>query len=336
MPSARVWVTWEKQRRSVELSELFDCDFVLLEANGVFRYPLLSIRTIRRLRQSPLKLLFVQNPSIVLAVLASIYSRMVGVPLVVDRHSNFPEYSSHRAWRGLFGALRTSIFQLLSNFTIRSAHLTIVTNIPLAGLVNSRGGKAFVLPDPIPFRLAGGGGRSLSNSPRVLVVCSYADDEPIAEILGAAKILSDKATFRLTGDPDCNGGRWRQNAPDNVTFTGFLPRDAYESELRNATAILVLSTNENCLLCGCYEALAVGRPLVTSDTGVLREYFYQATHVKAIAWSISAGIVEVLADVTAAETRTRDMATTIEARWQVSFEALQSLLRELEESLSES
>jgi glycosyltransferase involved in cell wall biosynthesis len=34
---------------------------------------------------------------------------------------------------------------------------------------------------------------------------------------------------------------------------------------------------EDCLVCGAYEAVALGKPLVTSDTAALRNYFRKGT-----------------------------------------------------------
>jgi len=41
--------------------------------------------------------------------------------------------------------------------------------------------------------------------------------------------------------------------------------------LCRARVIVDLTTREDCLVCGAYEALAVGRPLVVSDARALRE-----------------------------------------------------------------
>ena len=41
--------------------------------------------------------------------------------------------------------------------------------------------------------------------------------------------------------------------------------------------IVDLTAIEDCLVCGAYEAVALGRPLVTSDTAALRQYFRRGT-----------------------------------------------------------
>lgn len=330
MARRRLWITWETQRRSIELAELLDSDLSILEAHGSFRYLQLAVRTILEMRRKAPQFLLVQNPSIVLTLLACAFAGARRIPLVVDRHSNFPEFSSHRAWQGPLGALRARVFCVLSNFTIRNAAITIVTNEPIAALVRFHGGTPFVLADPIPAHLAISGAASASDGSRVLVVCSFADDEPIAEILAAATMFPRHVEFRLTGNPVQHGRDWRANAPENVVFTGFLPRQEYENELRAASAILVLTKNENCLLCGCYEALAVGKPLITSRTQVLQRYFYDADHVDSTPDSIREGVCAVLGDLAAATLRTRNMSVVLSERWIADFGVLQVKLREIE------
>ena len=81
-------------------------------------------------------------------------------------------------------------------------------------------------------------------------------------------------------------------APDNVTFTGFLSERDYVNLLFAADAVLALTTAESCMLCGCYEALAARKALLTSDTSALREYFDRALFVQSTPESIARGIRE--------------------------------------------
>ncbi len=65
--------------------------------------------------------------------------------------------------------------------------------------------------------------------------------------------------------------------PPNLHPTGFLSEQRYEELLRDADVVIDLTRMENCLVCGAYEAVAVERPLVTSDTRALRTYFNRGT-----------------------------------------------------------
>jgi glycosyltransferase involved in cell wall biosynthesis len=164
------------------------------------------------------------------------------------------------------------------------------------------------------------------------MVCSYADDEPISEVLEAAENLAGQVELRFTGNPARRERDWRQGAPSNVAFTGFLPRGEYEQELRDADAVMVLSTAENCLLCGCYEALAAKKPLITSDTSALRTYFFDAEHVAPIAQSIQEGMMRVLGDPKAATERSVYMASKLKQDWTKAFADAKHRLQSLEQA----
>ena len=58
-------------------------------------------------------------------------------------------------------------------------------------------------------------------------------------------------------------------------MTGFLDDKSYIQLLNSSDAIMVLTKRDDCLNCGAYEAISIGRPLILSDSFVLREYFYQ-------------------------------------------------------------
>jgi glycosyltransferase involved in cell wall biosynthesis len=65
----------------------------------------------------------------------------------------------------------------------------------------------------------------------------------------------------------------QRQVPSNVVLTGYLPRKQYEDLLHSITAVIVLTTAEDNLVCGGYEAVAAGKPLILSDTRALRELF---------------------------------------------------------------
>jgi len=47
----------------------------------------------------------------------------------------------------------------------------------------------------------------------------------------------------------------------------------YISLLRSCDLVMDLTTRQACMVCGGYEAVAAGTPLLLSDTEVLRKYF---------------------------------------------------------------
>jgi glycosyltransferase involved in cell wall biosynthesis len=61
--------------------------------------------------------------------------------------------------------------------------------------------------------------------------------------------------------------------PENVVLTNFVPEEEYVELLRSVDVIIDLTTREDCLVCGAYEAVAAGKPLIASDTKAMRTVF---------------------------------------------------------------
>src|SRR5262245_25632217 len=87
--SQRIWITWETQRRNRTLSEKVDAELyeIDIHAHRLLRYPLSLIKTLAILLRRRPRLLFVQNPSLVLALFAVIYGRVFCKLVVVDAHN---------------------------------------------------------------------------------------------------------------------------------------------------------------------------------------------------------------------------------------------------------
>jgi glycosyltransferase involved in cell wall biosynthesis len=261
-----IWVTWEDQRRNrelsrslgVELHELREIDGI---ENRLVKYAVGIQRTFSLFRRRGARLVFCQNPSLVLTLFTILLKRIYGYRVVVDAH-NAGLFPAQERWRLLAG---------VSRLVLRRADLTIVTNDRLKEHVERNGGKPFVLPDKIPD-LPEKKGVKLRGAENLLFICSYADDEPYSVVFEAAKGLREDIVVYVTGnykkrdlDPSA--------MPENVVLTGFLPEELYSQMLHSVDATIDLTTRENCLVCGAYESVAAGKPMVLSNTRALKEYF---------------------------------------------------------------
>jgi glycosyltransferase involved in cell wall biosynthesis len=143
-----------------------------------------------------------------------------------------------------------------------------------------------VLPDKIPdlqSDLSGMGSRlpmREDNSFRVAVICSFAPDEPVREILAAAK-LRRNVTFYITGNFSAamSSEEIAQITDElaNVIFTGYLDKTDYVSLLSDVNAVIVLTKRQDTMLSGAYEALSLAKPLITSSHPALLQYFSSGT-----------------------------------------------------------
>ena len=269
--SKAVWIAWERQRRSLTLSERIGARLVLClyDDRRLARYPLSIWKTIRELSRSRGKTVFVQNPSQVLAALAVCLRRVFNYVVIVDRHSNFSELeeSTHGFGR--------RVEDSLSNYSVRRADLTIVTNRQLEQLVAGKGGRPFVLPDPFP-RI--GTGRQLPfkrerGALELLFVASWSKDEPIAAMIEACRRLRGEVVVRITGRVKPDYERLLSNAPPNFIPIGFVSDEEYFDLMARCDAVAAISTRPATLTCGAYEALELGKPVLLGNSDSLREFF---------------------------------------------------------------
>lgn len=161
----------------------------------------------------------------------------------------------------------------------------IVTGSHLKGVCEAAGVPAIVLHDALFTD-------TQTAAPGNYLLCplSYANDEPVLEILAAAR-ATPEVEWRLTGRaPEAVAAA----APPNVTFTGFVSEPEYDALLRGSLGVVALTTRAHTMQRAGYEAFGAGVPQITSDFAELRE-FYGASAVFAAphAASISAAVREL-------------------------------------------
>jgi glycosyltransferase involved in cell wall biosynthesis len=126
------------------------------------------------------------------------------------------------------------------------------------------------LPDPLP----GIAEVAPADFPRpfnLLFVCTFKPDEPYLAVLEAARLIDPGIGIYVTGNP--RGKVDPANWPDNVVFCGRVPWERYDQLLRSVNGVIDLSNRDRCLVCGAYEAVAAGKPMILSRTPTLMDYF---------------------------------------------------------------
>lgn len=318
MNAQRVWITWEKHRRSRGLAAALGAKLYEIDDRGgrFMRYLRSTWRTLGILFASRNGVVLVQSPSIVLANLATIFGRLAGVPVVIDAHNGGID--------PLEG--KNGLLTRLARRALRKSTLVIVTNKALAQQIEAFGAKAFVLTDPMPDFPAATGGGVPTPQRRVLAICTWASDEPYLELLRAAALLPENCELAITGRPRLSAEQLAA-IPPNVRLTGFVSDADYTQLLRVSDVIVDLTTRENCLLCGAYEAVAVHKPLVVSDTLALRELLGDAAlYCTNDARTIASTITTALEQRTALEHNSRRRDGTLRTQWQQHRNELDNLL----------
>ena len=314
---AGLFVSWAPfSRRTETLARLFDLDLRFVSTPWPKRplmvpvkYPWQTAETVRLLLGDHHRELWVMDPPSPLVAIVGAVARRRRVPLVVDMHT---VAFSAREWR---------LLRPLELRSLRAAAAVVVTNEWLARRVRSWGARDFVLPDPLPKPPAGLGDPGAGGE--VTVVATYSKDEPLQLLPEVARRLPD-LRFAVTGDPHGDLSAW----PANLRPTGFLDDDDYWRQLQGSSAVVVLTTRPDTLLSGGYEAMALGRPLVTSDHAVLRDYFGDAArYAEPTASSLASATVGALDRAEVLQSRLKALRGRRAAEWQRAAARLEALVR---------
>lgn len=320
----RIWIAWETHRRTIELARSFGCKLHIVEYHGISRYPKCIIKSLHILLKRDYTIAFVQNPSMILALLACIVTKIVNKPIIVDRHTTFL-LNARRKY-----IPRRILLRVLSYVTIRLANITIVTNDYLAELVKKDGGRPFVLPDKIPV-IRPSGKVGLEGKTKLLLISSFGKDEPVAEVINAVNDLeAEGIVLYITGDYKKLDPKIYQKASANIHFTGFMPESEFNNMLFSVDVVLALTKSDYVMLCGCYEAVAAEKPLVTSHKKVLLEYFTRAVFTDNEQNSIRENIRRASREKKKLKGKMVELKKELEENWKHRGDMLEKQVKEIE------
>ncbi len=315
----RIWISWPYHRRSDYLAREFGCAYYHFGSSNqsrLARYARGFADTLRTLFRERPGILFVQNPSLMLTVLAVILRPFFRYVLVNDFHTPYISFSS----------LGGSIFWKIQKFCIRFSDITIVTNERFRLQLGA--GTIMILPDILP-RFDIGGTRPLEGEKNILYICTFAQDEPYRNVMGAAGLLGPGTHIYITGNYR-KAGIDIEDIPPGVHMTGYLPDADYLELMNSVDAVMVLTEQENCIVCGGYEGLSLSKPLILSGTEALREYFSAgAVYVKHDRESIAAGIKEALGAKESLEKELGALAVRLGEDWREKFEMIEEKIASL-------
>lgn len=280
-----------------------------------WRYALQARETLATLRRERPQVILVSNPPIFLPLVAYVAARKLKAALVIDSHT------------GAFDG-RWAAFLPLHRFLSRRAAATVVTNEPLRARVAAWGAPALILEDRVPDLPVKPAPKNSHFS--VVMVSSFAADEPLEAVLAAAARLPQYRFF-VTGRAPTHLAKLVASAPANVTFTGFVPRADYVALLNQVDAVMVLVKRDLTLLCGAYEAVAVEKPLITSDWPVLKSYFSRgALYVDNSPQSIEAAIIAAAGSADRLRDEIRQLKRALRRSWE---ERVAMLCAQIDESI---
>lgn len=289
----------------------FDCWFYPIPKSGrvikLLNYARLFLKSMRELRRVAPEVVWVQLPQVPALWAALAYRTLSTKPvkIVADCHNaQLRKPWSHFPF-ALWSLKRCDAILVHNDTMLKQAEtngwpmdkVLVIEDVPAVGKEQPPSGLALMhIKAPKPWIVFPG---------------SFAADEPIEEVLAAARIAPE-LTFIITGRPDKakQNGHDIEALPSNVVLPGFLPVELFDDILREADVVIGLTREEGIQLSVCNEALGFGRPLVTSDTKILRELFGEAAVLVRTSKpaDIAAGCRSALADAEIRAKKSRSLA----------------------------
>ncbi|MCD6378977.1 glycosyltransferase [bacterium] len=317
---SNVWISWHYHRRSDYLSREFGCSyyhFGTAARNRITRYLIGTVNTLKTLIKKRPKVLFVQNPSLLLTILAVILKPFFNYVLINDFHTPFIKLHS----------AKEVIFWKLQHFTIRYSDMTIVTNEEFSNQL--QGERIMILPDVLP-RFDSPGNIKLDGDLNILYVCTFAEDEPYKNVIKSSGLLDDNIHIHITGNY-IKAGIDKNEMSHNVHLTGYLPDKDYLELMNSADIVMVLTEQENCIVCGGYEGVSLSKPLILSNTKTLRDYFSAgAIYTEHDTKSIADGIRRAIRQKDRLESELPDLKSRLTRNWRTKFKLVQEIIGNLE------
>jgi glycosyltransferase involved in cell wall biosynthesis len=281
----------------------------------IFKYISQTVKTLRVLHREKPRFVFVMTPPVVACFPVWLYTRITGGAYAIDAHT--AAFLDPR-WRSI---------GFLHRFFSRHALATLVTNEYLRGIVESWNARATIVADvPIDFREAKS--LKLEDTCAMTFISSFTQDEPLSIFLDATTRLPE-IRFYITGDFTVADPNLLQKKPSNVEFTGFLPKSDYGALLKRSDAIICLTTLEHTMQRGAYEAVYLGKPVVTSNTELLKKSFPRgAVHVDGTVESIVEGIKRMKGQLDLYRDQVQELRSEKLDKWKSAERELRRIIAE--------
>jgi len=275
-----------------------------------------AIRSLKIISQKRPKYVFVQNPPSVAPVALVLFRRIMGFKLVVDSHNGAFE----EPW----------ISVPLHKWSLSQADLVVVHNRQI--LKNIKDSRQF---ENVNFQVLNsrlpefpGVPRSEQSHPYILVISTFASDEPMEELLSGISLFIEThgkgVGFKITGNYRKSSDLYEKySGKKGVEFLGYVDEEEYKSILVNAHGIIALSTRDDVQQFALMEAIGAGVPFISTDNITNRALFNDhMVLTKNISEDIEKSIDMFLINRDAYKRNVENIKATQSERWQKDFDML--------------
>ncbi|MEM6262747.1 MAG: glycosyltransferase [Bacteroidota bacterium] len=288
------WVPY--QRRSESLAHQLGIDLryyhykweVKSKFHKAWSYVLKFSKTLGDLFRERPDLVFMQLAPTPVLYASAIYKLFTGADYIADCHNTMIFDGHWVHWPFAKSLMRKSRMILVHNNDVLIHTEKLRFNVT-------------VLRDPVPEitvdqTVKEVAGVQVKDEPYIIVPCSFDVDEPIEELFEACHQCPE-IKFMTTWYHERLPQEVKDQAPENIIFTGFLPENEFSALYAHANGAIVLTTREGTQPSGASEALSLHVPLIVSDIETTRGlYGSAAVFVDNNAESIAAGAKEAVAN----------------------------------------
>lgn len=269
MKQKRIFVIWaEQDSRSYSLAYHLKAKNHFIHSLNInskifapLKYIINTFITLNLLNKENPDVIFIVNPPVFAVLIVWLYCIFHDCTYVVDTHSV------------AFTARRWVLFLWLYRFLSKRALINILHNKPLEQKVANWLAPTTIIGEVI-YQLKTGKIYPFRKGFSVVFVSLFSEDEPLEEVIEAAR-KTPSVNFYITGSLRRAPLSIIKESPDNVIFTDFLPEEEYGALLKGSDIVICLTKNDNTMQNGAYEALTLGRPIITSNWPVLRNMYYK-------------------------------------------------------------
>ncbi|MDP2708737.1 MAG: glycosyltransferase [bacterium] len=278
----KIFIAWGREtRRGRQIAEAVGAEFKQIyykKIKGVnvpliLRYFFQTAATIAVLIKRRPGIIIAQNPPVFAPLAVMLYSKLSGAKYAIDSHT---AAFLDQKWKIFYPLFKFAAERAVLNSCHNYKNLEILKswNIKPAMALHSyyQISDSAALDAPLDDQALG---RALDASrlPVMMVNRFVADDDWQTVFKTAA--LMPEADFFITGDPR-EARHNLGNLPANVFLTGYLTHQEFLKLMRRARVVLAFTLRPDTVLWSIREAIALGKPFITTDNQVLRHYFGQA------------------------------------------------------------
>jgi len=215
-----------------------------------------SLKTIYFILTSKPNLIIVQNPTAITVIIAVLFKSISNVKVIADSHNG----AFSKPWQNF----------PLHKWALKKADIVLIHNMQLLERLLSDKSYLGVNFRHLNSRLSSLNNKIILTPPYILVVSSFAADEPMEVLLEALRLYNKKSNsnilFRITGNYNKKPLLYNEFKNDiGLEFLGFVSNEQYKMYLSNSDAVISLSTRDDVQQFALMEAISAGVPFISND-----------------------------------------------------------------------